>query len=138
MNFIANMLDGISGVIQDWKEDFKEDAKKDWKLDWDYTAVAPTVDAGDEPVITGTVRVGQTLTVSDGVWVGYPEPALTYAWAYSASNAPYAWSWTSTTTNTFVPVVGQVGGYVYASVTGTNEEGTFIAESAPVGPILAA
>lgn len=138
MQIISNLLENLSGVVQDWKTDWKETVKKDWKLDWGYESVTPTVDAGDEPVISGTARVGQTLTVSDGVWVGYPEPALTYGWAYSASNAPYAWSWTPTTTNTFVPAVGQVGGYVYATVTGVNEEGTFIAESAPIGPILAA
>jgi len=138
MQFITNLLENIAGSIQDWKEDWKEDAKNDWKLDWEYVPVSPIVEDGDEPVISGTVQVDQTLTISDGVWTGYPEPALTYAWAYSASNEPYTWAWTETTTSTYVPTVGQVGGYLFASVTGVNEEGSYIAESTPVGPILAA
>ena len=33
-----------------------------------------------KPTVTGTFRVGQTLTASKGTWVGYPTPTFTYQW----------------------------------------------------------
>ena len=33
-----------------------------------------------KPTVTGTFRVGQTLTASKGTWGGYPTPTFTYQW----------------------------------------------------------
>jgi hypothetical protein len=75
------------------------------------------------PVITGTPQVGQTLTVSNGTWTGSPT-GYTYHWPSGA------------TTATYVPVSGDVGNTLTATVTATNAVGpSSPATSNPAGPV---
>jgi len=64
------------------------------------------------PAITGTARVGQTLTVSNGTWVG---PARAYARQWLRAGVPIA----SATGTTYVPVVGDIGATISCRVTAT-------------------
>ncbi len=88
------------------------------------------------PLITGTVQVGQTLTVSDGTWTGFPAPTFTYSWLYSPTSPPSAsWSHTGVMTSSYLIPPEQAGGYLFVQVYAENSEGTVTAETAFVGPI---
>jgi hypothetical protein len=38
------------------------------------------------PAVTGTATVGQTLSTTNGTWLGAPAPTFTYQWQRSGSN----------------------------------------------------
>lgn len=79
------------------------------------------------PVISGTHQVGSTLTVSDGTWSG--SPTFTFSW--NGAGSPL-------TNSTYVPVTGDVGNNLIATVTATNSAGSASQPSAAVGPVTAA
>ena len=78
------------------------------------------------PIITGTVRAGQTIQVSTGTWTGYPTPTYSYEWRIGGGNNSYAGSTSSSIT---IPP-GYVGSKLYCRVTATNTAGTSGASSA--------
>ena len=84
------------------------------------------------PVITGTARVGVTLTASTGTWTGVPAPVFTYQWQANSVNIVGA------TAATYVPIVGQVGQTIRCVVTGTNASGAVAANSAQTAAVIAA
>jgi hypothetical protein len=86
------------------------------------------------PVVSGTLRVGQTLTATSGTW----SPAATsYAYQWQRStNAGASWSnITGATSATYVAVTADVNAYERVVVTATNSYGSATASSAAVGPI---
>ena len=92
----------------------------------------------DLPVISGTAQVGQTLSVSEGTWTGFPVPTFSYSWLFSADGSPGSWAHTGNTTNEFIPQAGQEDGFLFVQVTADNGVGSpSIVEAAQVGPILA-
>lgn len=84
------------------------------------------------PVITGTAQVGQTLTASTGTWTGTPTPVLTYQWQANGVDIVDA------TSNTYVPIVGQIGQPIRVIVTGTNASGTDTGTSVATANVIAA
>jgi hypothetical protein len=87
----------------------------------------------DLPVVSGTVEVGETLTVSDGTWTGFPVPTFSYQWFVDGAEA------VGETSNSYVIQSSDEGLMVSVEVTADNGVGTpVIAEAAPVGPVLAA
>jgi hypothetical protein len=53
-----------------------------WESEWSYLPVVianARATATVLPKVTGTLRVGKTLTAA-GTWTGYPTPTLTYEW----------------------------------------------------------
>lgn len=93
----------------------------------------------DLPAISGTVQVGETLTVSDGTWTGFPVPTFSYSWFFSADGTPGSYTPTGVTTADYVVQPGEEAGFLFVQVTADNGVGTpVIAEAAPVGPVLAA
>ena len=75
------------------------------------------------PTISGTVRVGSTLTVAPGTWLG--SPALTYQWQSSSDNALWN-SISSATATTYVLTSAESGLYIRAQVFGRRTIGSTI------------
>jgi subtilase family serine protease len=102
---------------------------------YDFTlttgSLAPVATAA--PAITGTPRVGQTLTASTGSWS--PSGTYTYQWQHSTS-ATSGWSnVVSATGSTYTPVAGDTGASLRVGVTATNSRGHTIAYSGVAGPV---
>lgn len=84
------------------------------------------------PSITGTAKVGETLTGDDGQWSGTPEPVLTRQW--NADGNPIE----GATGSTYDLVVGDEDAEITFTVTATNSAGSVSETSSPVGPVEAA
>lgn len=81
------------------------------------------------PAITGTLEVGEVLTVSDGTWSPTPT-SYGYAWFRNGAAIPGA----DQATYTLDPA--DEGAMIRARVTAINASGSFTSSSASVGPIL--
>lgn len=84
------------------------------------------------PSITGTAKVGETLTGDDGQWSGTPAPTLTRQWKRDGSAISGA------TGTTYELGEGDEGAEITLAVTATNVAGSVSETSAPVGPVEAA
>lgn len=82
------------------------------------------------PAITGTSRVGQTLTSTTGTWSG--SPTFTRQWKANGIAISGA------TGATYVPVVGDVGKTITVTVTATNDAGNVSVTSAATAAVIAA
>ena len=72
------------------------------------------------PVISGPLRVGGTLSVTSGTWVG--SPTLTYRWQSSVDGT--IWDTISgATSSTYVLNVAQAGLYIRAQILGSKSSG---------------
>jgi hypothetical protein len=80
------------------------------------------------PVISGTTRVGQTLSTSSGTWSG-SAATYTYQWKRGGTNI------VSATLSTYLLVSADNGTNITVTVTATNSAGNASATSAAVGPI---
>lgn len=74
------------------------------------------------PAVTGTVTIGQTLTVSTGEWNNAPT-SFSYQWFSGGAAVGGA------TASTYVIQASDAGKAIYATVTGINNMGQFIATS---------
>lgn len=95
----------------------------------DYAELLPVNSA--VPAISGTARVGQTLTGTTGTWTG---GGLTYTrqWRKAGANIVGA------TAATYVPVLGDIGAAITLRVTATNNVGAVVATSTATANVLAA
>jgi hypothetical protein len=96
----------------------------DWSSMGTFTASStPTAPANTvAPVISGSPTVGSTLTTTNGTWTGFPAPTFGYTWKKNgAANG--------TTTQTYVPIVGDVGAAITCDVKATNSAGNATAGS---------
>lgn len=84
------------------------------------------------PSITGTARVGFTLTAANGTWTGKPAPALTRQWKAAGVAIVGA------TGATYVPVVADIGKTITVTVTGNSSAGQASATSAATAAVIAA
>lgn len=75
------------------------------------------------PVISGTQQVGQTLSVTDGTWAGFPAPTLTYQWRRAGNAIPGA------NASTYLLQTADAGLQVWCDVTGTNGSGALTVAS---------
>ncbi len=86
------------------------------------------------PTISGSLRKGQTLTVTTGTW----SPAATtytYAWQRSTTGGN-TWSAISGATNqSYAAVTADINATLRVAVTATNSSGSTVAYSATAGPI---
>lgn len=81
-----------------------------------------------KPTVSGTARVGKSLTAAKGTWTGYPTPTFTYQWyacttAVSAARATVPATCkkiTSATRSTFKLTAAQRGKYIAVFVKGTS------------------
>jgi hypothetical protein len=96
------------------------------------------------PVVTGTVQVGETLSVDTGTWTSQQAPTTyVYEWQVSA-NGTDGWATAAGTGNassSYVPDASEYGEYLRVQVTATNDGGSTDALSAvssvvlPVAPV---
>lgn len=70
------------------------------------------------PVASGTARVGETLSVTDGTWTGTATITYTYQWRRAGVNIA------SATNSTYVLVTADVGQAIDCVVTATNAAGS--------------
>lgn len=84
------------------------------------------------PAITGTAQVGQTLTRTNGTWVG--DATITFATAWYASGVVIP----GATASTYQPVVGDIGDTITVVITATNGKGVATATSAATAAVIAA
>jgi len=90
------------------------------------------------PAITGTLDEGDTLTTTNGTWLG--DATITFARAWQRGNAsdPNDPSWANisgATATTYILAAADVGKYIRCRVTATNSVGSTVAFSNIVGPI---
>ena len=94
------------------------------------------------PQVSGTLKVGKTLTTNTGVWNGTATIEYEYQWQRCTStNANTCSDIDDAEASTHVPTTTDFGKYVRAVVTASNDVPTFgltKAETAIVGPIGAA
>lgn len=93
-----------------------------------------------KPSIVGaSVQVGVTLTAIEGEYTGAPD-SYAYQWQHDASgNGTFANVSVGGTSETYVPVVGDIADFLRVGVTPTNGAGAgSTVYSLPVGPIIAA
>lgn len=81
------------------------------------------------PAITGTAKVGQTLTSTPGTWSG--SPTFTRVWRAGGVVILGA------TGATYVPVTGDIGKTITVTVTGTNDRGNNRVNSAATASVIA-
>ena len=84
--------------------------------------VAPANTAA--PSVSGTAKVGQTLTTTDGTWTGTPTPTYTYKWKVADTSGGSYSDISGATSSTFTITSAQAGKYIKAEVTATNVAGT--------------
>ena len=89
------------------------------------------------PTISGTAAVGQTLTAAPGTWSG--SVPITYAqqWLSCDSNASNCSPISGATSQTYVPVVADVGARLEVAVTASNAYGSASASSAASAVVVA-
>lgn len=89
------------------------------------------------PDITGTAQVGESLTLSNGTWTGTPTPTYAHVWQVSDDGVD-GWSDISgATSETYIPVVGDVGKFLRGVVTATNTSGVAVAASDATDAVIA-
>jgi hypothetical protein len=90
------------------------------------SAVAP--ENTTAPAVTGTAKVGSTLTADHGTWSGAPT-AYTYQWQRCTSDGATCGDLTGATDQTYKPVTGDVGHTLRVVVTAANADGKASATS---------
>ncbi len=90
------------------------------------------------PGISGTVRDGQTLTASTGVWEGTPPITYTYQWQTCNSAGEDCANVSGATSSTYVLEHGDVGDTMRVVVRASNAGGSASATSEATGVVTAA
>ena len=75
------------------------------------------------PVVSGTAEVGETLSVTNGTWTGFPAPTFTYQWLRDGVSIR------SATASTYALVAADDGTTISCRVAGTNTVGSASADS---------
>jgi len=89
-----------------------------------------------KPTISGTAKVGQTLTCNPGTWTG--NPTFKYQWYYENSDGSGDVAINVGgigTTQSYTPVAEDTGGRNYCVVTATNSAGSATAQSDPTAVV---
>ncbi len=96
------------------------------------SVVAPPANSSP-PVISGTVKVGQTLSTSTGTWSGTAPISYSYRWARCSSSCSAI---SGAAASSYTPTSGDVGQKISVVVTATNTAGSAQAGAADVGPVV--
>lgn len=70
------------------------------------------------PVVSGTVRIGELLSTTDGTWTGTPAPTYTYQWTRDGVDIGGA------TSATYTVVAADISAQIACEVTATNSAGS--------------
>src|SRR5262245_44808741 len=87
------------------------------------------------PVITGELKVGSTLTTTNGTWTGNPTPTFTYVWQRCDENGGSCAAISGATATTYVLKNADGGSTLRSVVRGTNSDGTDTGTSVPTGVV---
>jgi hypothetical protein len=87
-----------------------------------------------EPVISGTVATGDTLSTTNGSWSGSPT-SYSYQWQQCATDGTSCSNISGATSNTYTVASGDARHTIEAQVTATNANGSTMA-AAPVVPLI--
>jgi hypothetical protein len=98
--------------------------------------VSPMPAASSLPQISGSMKVGQTLTTTSGTWTGSPT-GYAYQWQYSRDTGATWLDVSGATTTVFQESSTFQGALVRARVTASNSTGATSVTSTPAGPIAA-
>ena len=93
----------------------------------------PTND--EQPEISGTAQVGQTLTSSEGSWSGYPEPTYSYQWQRCDAGGNDCASIPGADDPTYILTGQDEGSRIRVRVTASNSVGSAVAESDPTATV---
>jgi hypothetical protein len=96
------------------------------------SAAAPVNTAS--PTIGGNAKVGSTLTANDGTWSNSPT-SFSYQWQRCASDGRGCGDITGAASQTYSPVIGDVGHALRVVVTATNPDGHASAASGATDPV---
>jgi hypothetical protein len=97
----------------------------DFALAWNRNPPPPAPPfAVDYPEITGIARDGDTLTASNGVWIGAQPISFSYAWGRCDRDYERCGLIPGAISRTYVPSGADVGWRLYVRVTGTNSVGS--------------
>ena len=99
------------------------------------SAAAPTNTTS--PTISGTAKVGSTLTANEGTWANSPT-SFTYQWQRCASDGRGCGDITGAASKTYTPVTGDVGHALRVVVTAVNADGKTSATSGATDPVNSA
>lgn len=122
---VATYPNGVAvkfvGFVQEYTKaiplDDRMTATVGFRVTGAVTIVAATQPANTiPPQILGTAKVGDPLTIWDGIWTG--NGAFTYQWLAAASPISGA------TGSTYTPVTGDIGDPITCTVTCTNAAGS--------------
>ncbi|HVP03108.1 MAG TPA: hypothetical protein VMT10_11105 [Solirubrobacteraceae bacterium] len=103
------------------------------------TAVAPAPPANTAPpVISGTLRDGQTLSATTGTWTGTPTITYAYQWRRCDASGSSCADIGSQTASTYTLTAADVGSTLRVVVTATNVAGSASITSAASGVVTAA
>jgi hypothetical protein len=87
------------------------------------------------PVITGELKVGSTLTTSNGTWTGTPAPTFTYVWQRCDENGGSCAAISGANENKYVLKNADAGSTLRSVVTATNNDGKDTSTSVPTGVV---
>jgi hypothetical protein len=90
------------------------------------------------PTITGTAKVGSTLTATSGTWSGVTPITFTYQWTVCGEDGNQCHDISGATQQTYKPVSGDAGNTLRVEVAAKNSEGTTTATSVPSPKIASA
>ena len=96
------------------------------------SAAAPVNTAS--PTISGTAKVGSTLTANEGTWSNSPT-SFSYQWQRCASDGRGCGDISGATSKSYTPVTGDVGHALRVAVTATNSDGHASATSGATDPV---
>jgi hypothetical protein len=106
---------------------------------WSLAATAPVAIGAPAntvlPAVTGTPRIGSTLTASTGTWTGVTPLTYAYQWQRSNNNGASWSSISGATARTFGTRLSDLGYRIRVAVTATNSAGSAQALSSAVGPV---
>ena len=86
--------------------------------------------------ITGTAKVGQTLTTTPGTWSSSATPTFTYAWQRCNTTGDACTAIAGATASTYVVQAADVGSTLRAQVTAANTQGSASATSAQTAAVV--
>jgi hypothetical protein len=115
---------------------YEEDGGGEFTLTWNRNPAPPEPPyALDYPWITGQAREGQTLTVSEGEWIGAIPISFSYVWVRCTPNGGGCVPIEGATLRTHSLAAADVGSRLYVVVTGSNVAGSY-SEASDATPVI--
>lgn len=115
---------------------YEEDGGGEFTLTWNRNPAPPEPPyALDYPWITGQAREGQTLTVSEGEWIGANPISFSYVWVRCNPSGGGCVPIAGATLRNHSLAAADVGSRLYVVVTGSNVAGSYSEASDPT-PVI--